>query len=510
MPHLLPHLLPHPLPTRRRAWRPWRHRAVAVASAVLLGGVPAGVASAAPPGLQDCRLRGVEAPAWCGELARPLAADDPAGATISVHFAVLPALSRRREPDPVFFFAGGPGQSAIDLAGAVAQLLARFSNRRDIVLIDQRGTGRSAPLTCEDDDAPTRPLRESLDDARALRALARCREQLQALPHGDLRRYTTIDAVQDAEAVRRALGAERVNLVGVSYGTRVALDYLRQAPQAVRRVVLDGVAPPDMALPLSFARDATTAFEALLAWCEGDTACRQRQPRLRAQWQALLAVLPREVTLPHPVSGREERLTLTREALAGLVRAPLYSPLLSSALPQAIAQAAGGRWEALLGLAAALGGGRSAGIAQGQHFAVVCSEDLPGVQAQPPSHGDFAGLAARYREACAGWPRARLPSAFYRIGAAPVPVLLLSGALDPVTPPHHGERVAARLGARARHVVVAAGGHGQLGLPCVREMVHRFVDAEGEAAALAVDAGCVQRRPRPPTFVAPGAEGDAP
>ncbi|MCZ2440372.1 MAG: alpha/beta hydrolase [Burkholderiales bacterium] len=470
----------------------------------------AGPASGVPQGLEKCRLRGLETPAWCGTLSRPLATEAPHGATITLHFAVLPALSRQRKPDPVFFFAGGPGQSAIDLAGPVAQLLGRFANRRDLVLIDQRGTGRSAPLVCDGDDTPTQPLRSTLDEALVLRDLARCREQLQALPYGDLRRYTTVEAVQDAEAVRQALGAERVNLVGVSYGTRVALDYLRQAPQAVRRVVLDGVAPPDMALPTSFAHDAQAAFDALLAWCEGDPACRQRHPRLRAQWQALLAALPREATLQHPVSGREERLTLTPDMLAGLARAPLYSPPLGSALPLAIEEAAAGRWAPLLGLASALGGGAPARLAQGEHFAVICSEDMPRAEALPPPQGAFSSLAQRYRRACADWPRAQLPPAFYRIGPAPAPVLLLSGALDPVTPPQHAERVAARLGARARHVVAAAAGHGQLALPCVREMVYRFVDAEDEAAALSLDAGCVQqlqRRARPPVFVPPGTAG---
>ena len=477
----------------------------ALRAGLLTALLSASLAQAAPPGLQDCRLRGVETPAWCGTLKRPLAADAPAGPTIELHFAVLPALSRQRKPDPLFFFAGGPGQSAIDLAGPVSQLLARFSNRRDLVLIDQRGTGRSAALSCEDDDAPTRPLRAMLDDALVLRELARCRERLQALPHGDLRRYTTVDAVQDAEAVRRALGVAQVNLVGVSYGTRVALDYLRQAPQAVRRVVLDGVAPPDMALPSSFARDAQAAFDALLAWCEGDAACGRRHPRLRAHWQALQAALPREATLVQPVTGRPERITLRHETLAGLARAPLYTPLLASALPQAIDEAAAGRWEPLLGLASALDGPRHGRIAQGEHFAVICSEDMPRVATEPPPQGDFASLAERYRSACAGWPRATLPAAFYRIGPAAAPVLLLSGAIDPVTPPRHAERVAAQLGTRARHVVVPAAGHGQLALPCVRELVHRFVDTEDEAAALAVDAGCVKQRPRPPLFVPPGA-----
>jgi pimeloyl-ACP methyl ester carboxylesterase len=462
-------------------------------------------AATPPPGLQTCQLRGVEFPAWCGKVLRPLDPQSPDGPAIEVHFAVLPALSRQRKPDPVFFYAGGPGQSAVDLAGPVARLLARFSNRRDLVLIDQRGTGRSAPLHCDGDDVPDRPLREAVDADAAQQALVRCLEALQRLPHGDLRHYTTPLAVQDAEAVRAALGAGRINLIGVSYGTRVALEHLRQFPATVRRVVLDGVAPPDMALPQSFAEDAQAAFDDLLAWCEADADCRRRHPQLRQQWQALRAALPQTVTLAHPVSGRDERLTLTTEVLAGLVRAPLYAPILASALPAAIGAAAQGHWTPLAGLAAALAGGRGGRLAQGQHFAVVCSEDLPRMETGSRPDGDFAALAARYRRACEGWPRADLPADFYQVGPAPVPVLLLSGAADPVTPPRHGQRMARVLGARARHVVVPAAGHGLLGLPCVREQVFRFVDADDETAALAAEGGCPAQRPRPPAFVPPGA-----
>ena len=207
-----------------------------------LVGLPAFAQTAAP-----CWLRGVEPQGLCGSVQRPL---DPARATgpqIAVHYAVLPALARNKHPDPVVFLAGGPGQSAIEIAGQVAALLARFSNRRDIVLVDQRGVGRSAPLLCDSDD-PALPLAEQFSLERQRARLADCLKKLQALPQGDLRQYTTSIAVQDLDAVRQALGAERINLVGASYGTRVGLEYLRVYPGRVRRVVLDGIAPPDMGL----------------------------------------------------------------------------------------------------------------------------------------------------------------------------------------------------------------------------------------------------------------------
>lgn len=475
--------------------------ALALAAALA---APAAVAETRP-GLAPCQLEGVEHGALCGSLRRPLDPKAPQGVQIDIHYAVLPALARNRQPDPVFFFAGGPGQSAIDVAGMVSRLLARLSNRRDIVLVDLRGTGRSAPLRCAE-PSPTAPLADAVDPARQLARLADCRQALRRLPHGDLRHYTTALAVQDVDAVRRVLGAERIDLVGGSYGTRAALEYVRQFPQAVRRVVLDGVAPPDMVLPAASSADNQAALDAVFDACSAEAACRARHPRLRDDWRALLAGLPREVTLPHPLTGEPQPLTLTRDAVLGLVRGPLYVPALAAALPLAIAQAAQGRFEALVGLSTALAGARSPRIAEGLHFAVVCAEDLP----RQARSGDLQGadfgssFADVYREVCADWPRGEVPAAFYSLPPAPVATLVLSGGADPVTPPRHGERAAKALGPKARHVVVPEAGHGVMALPCLRDTIFRFVDAAGDDEALQVDADCARGLPRPPAFAAPG------
>ena len=453
------------------------------------------------PGLKACRLKGLEHDAWCGVLRRPLDPAQPQGTQIDLHYAVLPALARNRKPDPLLFFAGGPGQSAMDLAGSVNRVMARLSNRRDIVLVDQRGTGRSAPLMC-DEPAPNAPLAEGVDPARQTARLVACGRRLQKLPHGDLRHYTTWVAMQDADAVRQALGAARVNIVGGSYGTRAALEYQRQFPHAVRRMVIDGVAPPDMVLPASYSSDSQAALEAVIASCEADAVCKQRHPALRADWQALLASLPREVSVAHPVTGAVERLIITRSWVLGLVRAPLYVPALASALPQAIAEAGRGRFEPLLGLASATGGGRSARLAEGMHFSVVCAEDLPRLaQAGDRPGTDFGdSFAAQYRQVCEHWPRGSVPAAFYTVPPARAAALVLSGGADPVTPPRHGERVAKALGAKARHVVVPQAGHGVMAIGCMRDAVFRFIDADSDEAALQVEADCARQIPRPLPF----------
>lgn len=476
--------------------------AVALAGLLLLAAAPASRAADAPPGLKACRLSGVEHDAWCGVLKRPLDPAEPQGRQIDLHYAVLPALARNKKPDPVFFFAGGPGQSALGLAGSVSRLMARVSNRRDLVLIDQRGTGRSAPLQC-DEESPTRPLAEAADPARQLAQMQACRTKLEKLPHGDLRMYTTTIAMQDADAVRQALGATQVNLVGGSYGTRAALEYVRQFPQAVRRVVIDGVAPPDMVLPASFSRDGQQALDAMLAACELDAACKARYPALRADWASLLRSLPRAVTVAHPVTGVPESFTLTRDMLMGMVRLPLYVPALASALPLAVTEGAQGRLAPLLGVAGAMAGRRSGALAAGMHYSVVCAEDLPRLaQASDAPGADFGRAnAEQYARVCADWPRGQVPAAFYTLPPAPGATLLLSGGADPATPPRHGERVAKALGDKARHVVVPQAGHGVMGIGCMRDVVFRFIDAASDEAALKVDADCASAIPRPPAFI---------
>ncbi len=473
-------------------------RALALSAVLLSLLSPASQAAALAP----CRLKGVEYEALCGSLLRPLDPAAPQGRQIELHYAVLPAVARNKAADPVFLLAGGPGQSAIDLAGPLAKLLYRLNNRRDIVLVDQRGTGRSAPLLCDMPPA-TAPLNEGGADAQAA-LMARCLQALPKLAHvgapASLRHFTTPVAMADLDTVRQALGAAGINLIGVSYGTRAALEYQRQFPGAVRRMVIDGVAPADMVLPASFAVDNQAALDSLFDWCEADRACAAAQPGLRAAWQRLLARAPHAVQVAHPFTGAPESLTLTRDALHGLVRAPLYVPHLAAALPQAIRSADAGRFEALFGLASALGSARKAEteLAHGMHFSVICAEDVP--RLPPPLAGEAASTHL-YRQVCANWPRGELPAAFYTLAPSTAATLVLSGGIDPATPPRHGARVAAALGPKARHEVVPHAGHGVMSLPCLRDTVYRFINAASDDAAQAVELGCAKAMPRPPAFV---------
>ncbi|WP_238139673.1 alpha/beta hydrolase [Roseateles aquatilis] len=455
--------------------------------------------------LTACRVDGVPTEVQCGSIRRPLDPARPTGTQIDIHFVVVRALARNKFPDPVLLLAGGPGQSAVALTGMVLPRLSRLNYRRDLVFVDQRGTGRSAPLVCPDNS--DKPLEELVQPGARLRLLDQCRTQLERLPHGDLRFYTTTIAMQDMDAVRAALGVEQWNLVGASYGTRAGLEYQRQFPQRVRRAVIDGVAPPDMVLPVSFSRDVQAALDGVIDACAKETACNARFPALRTEWQGLLKSLPRKVTFTHPVTGRSEDVTLTREALLGMVRPPLYAPATAAALPAALHEAAQGRFDAVAGLAGQLGGGsRATRIAEGMHFSVICAEDAPRItQSTEAPAADFGTLDSDlYSSVCRQWPRGEVPAAFYTLPVSKTPVLLVSGGADPATPPRHATRVAQALGAQAVHVVVPQAGHGvALTLACMRDVVYRFIDAPKDADALRVDTACATRIPRPPAFLPP-------
>jgi pimeloyl-ACP methyl ester carboxylesterase len=459
-----------------------------------------------------CRIPGVAQEVLCGVVQRPLDATRPKGTQIDIHYAILPAVARRKREDAVFFIAGGPGQSAIDLMPHVLPLFTRLNQRRDVVFVDQRGTGRSAPLRC--DPPKTNTLvgwAQSSDLAQSMQDAQDCLKRLNALPWvthpSDIGQFTTTQAMQDLNAVREQLGARSINLVAASYGTRAALDYQRQFPQTVRRMVLDGVVPPNMALHTSSGGDAQAALDAVWTACGAEPACQKRHGDLRTTWQQLLQSLPKDQLVNDPRTGQSEVLTITRDMVLAAVRGPLYAPSLTAALPQAVQDAAAGRWEGLAALASATAPRHGPPLYTGMHLSVVCAEDVKAAKpstAPAVSSADFGdALAQRYTAICPLWPTVDIPPAFYQLKPSHVPVLLLSGGVDPVTPPRHAKQVAQALGNKVTQVVVPQASHGLMGLPCVPDLVFRYLDTPDNQTPQ-VDGTCLQSLPRPLSFSFPG------
>jgi pimeloyl-ACP methyl ester carboxylesterase len=472
------------------------------ATLLLLSLCGAACGQASPTGLRQLHAcTGDEGPAdaLCGSLEVFEHRQAAAGRRLSLAIVVLPATSDDYRADPVVFLAGGPGQGAARLAPLIQAVFGRLQRHRDIVLVDQRGTGRSHPLECRTTDETLRA--EFPDDPSALARLKECLESYDA----DVRQYTTPIAMDDLEDVRAFLGYERVNLYGASYGTRAALVFLRQHPSRVRTITLDGVAPPDMRLPLFAARDASRALEQVLSDCQNEQGCGDAYPDLRARTVALLARLeraPATVHVRHPRTGRHEPVEVTPRVATGALVSALYTPVTASTIPLLLHRATQDDFAPLLAMA--LAGDDSTGISVGMQLSVLCSEDVARVDAaaverESASSLFGAHLAAGPLTACRDWPRGALPSGYFDPVRSDVPALILSGDLDPVTPPDWGEHVAQHL-TNGRHYVARGTGHGVASTACGLRVVEQFLE---RASAVDLDAACLDEPQRPFFFVSP-------
>ena len=445
--------------------------------------------------LSPCRLAGLDAPAQCGTYEVWEDRQAQRGRRIQLSVAVVPARLRTHEPDPIVVLAGGPGQGAVSLAPQVMPLFSRLNDSRDVVFLDQRGTGSSNPLDCEDDEAQ-QSLQAVFEETLPERLVVRCLEQLQADP----RLYVTSIAVEDLDEVRDALGYPKLNLWGGSYGTRVALEYIRRHGDRVRTATLDGVAPPDMKLPLSFVRDGEAALERLLAACDEEPLCHKVYPDLRRTMTGLRAQLarsPARVAIQDPRTGERETIEVNENVfLSGLFR-PLYVAELASLLPFGVASAASGDFNPLLAQNLEFTDDISENLSIGMHLAIICAEDIPRISPadlQAVSHSFFGrALVDDFIRACRIWPRGEVPKDYYEPVRSDVPVLLLSGGIDPATPPRHGEEVAKTL-PNSRHLVAPHLGHGVSVHGCGPRLVESFI-RKGNAREL--DGKCLERIPRP-------------
>ena len=482
-----------------------------------------GAASASSVTFEACRLKGIETALRCAtvQVAEDRdAATAAGGRQIPIRVAVIPALARQPESDAIFVFAGGPGQAATDVAGQVYPLFSKLNRDRDIVFVDQRGTGGSHRLSCSRETADG-GLSTAFDAGDLERRIAACATRLGR--QADLTRYTTMVAMQDIDEVRGRLGYPRINLWGASYGTRAALEYLRQFPDRVRTMTLDGVAPASVKLPLSFGVDTYAAMVGVVADCARDAACAARYPTLAADLTALFARLdagPVEIDVVHPVTGTKERVRLSRTGLASLLRTPLYLGLTASLLPAAIEQAKRGDYGALAALGVTVGSGLEENLALGMHLSVLCSEDMPSITTADLDAAKAEALhsvvdgrpnpfalvyLAQYQRLCAPWPKRAPPPAFFASLAgrpgADVPTLMLSGGIDPATPPAHATAVEHQL-THVRHLVAPHVGHGVSMQGCAPDLIERFVK---RADAASIDGACLQSIPRP-LFFAPVVE----
>jgi pimeloyl-ACP methyl ester carboxylesterase len=460
--------------------------------AVATAAWPGGGSAQTPLGEDRCRLVADGLPAAyarCGTFALPLDPAAPDGPTIDVFVARIAALSSEPRPDPLVLIAGGPGQSTVDMYLQQRGAFESVRRERDLILVDQRGTGRSAagfecsvPDDLSLDTTGTVELTRVVDECRA------------SLTH-DPRFYTTTVAVQDLDRVRAELGIEQWNLYGVSYGTRVAQHYLRRFPERTRSVVLDGVVPATLALGPDVAREAQRALEQIFARCEADLGCGARFTALPEHFAEVLGRLEEQANGAEPPP-------LTALELRTLVRFLSYSVVTVALLPVLIEEAHGGNYAPLAGQARTLLRDLPESLSFAMSNSVMCTEDAPYSSADSGEGLGETYLGTTIVEGigilCARWPAGVIDEDFKTPVASDKPVLLLSGEFDPITPPAYAQRAIDGGLTNSVHVVGRGQGHGLVPVGCVPRVVRAFLETPEPAQ---LDASCLTLEPPTPFFL---------
>jgi pimeloyl-ACP methyl ester carboxylesterase len=442
--------------------------------------------------LSPCHVDGIQARVLCGVLEVPENRDNPNQKLVPLNIVVLPSIQKSPQPDPLFFLAGGPGQAATELAATVQSIFAKARQERDIVLIDQRGTGKSNPLKCEPD---TLENEWAYDDTKAdiAQELTDC---LATLGDYDLSQYSTKEAIRDFDAVRQHLGYTMINLYGGSYGTRAALVYMKMFPETLRSVVLDSVAPTQVVVG-PFGKFGARAYDMMLADCAAQPSCLEAFPDLAKSYQTLfqrLETKPALVKMPDPVTSDMTEVLITANKVANSMRLALYSTTMRKMMPLIIDQAAKENYAPLVGFISASAGG--GGMYIGLTFNILCSEDMPRatdsmIASDIDNHFIKDKQTRLFVEGCKVWPKFTPPEGHADPVNSDIPTFILSGTLDPVTPPVWGDLAKETL-SNSRHFVVKTEAHTPIGSTCANKLVAEFLN---DLDLTKIDDSCLEQSP---------------
>ena len=443
------------------------------------------------PGFSEAGKPPIVQGAQCGSLAVHENPEDSASPKISLNILRLPAVNPTAQPDPLFVIAGGPGQSAVNVAEGIAYVFDDIRKNRDIVFVDQRGTGGSAPLDClslEDQDNLWSLAKQQQKLVQALRECIAQHEDRWAF-------YTTPYAVQDLESVRKALGYQQINLWSVSYGTRVALEYMRSYPEAIRTSTLDGVAPVSMALPWHSEEDAWASLTQLNEQCTSIDQCKKRFGNLLDKANAIaqrLDAAPINILVTHPRTQAQTSVEVDNKTFVVLIRMALYGRDLSTLVPLVISRSYDGDYQLLASLVTLIAEqSELADISYGMHYNILCNEDYPQYRGRNSADSHYflkSNLVDLFSDICAIWPQTALDENYFSPVVADIPTLLLSGQRDPVTPPRWADLVMQHL-SHAKHLVAPGGHHSITRDGCVSQLITLFVH-RGSAESL--DTSCVK------------------
>jgi pimeloyl-ACP methyl ester carboxylesterase len=452
-----------------------------------------------PPGpasnslvLEPCTLPGLAETARCGTLDVAENRTKPAGRRLKIGVAVIPATGKA-QTDPLVPLMGGPGEAAISEAAYFVELFAPLRRDHDILLIDQRGTGRSGALRCElySSDDPAVSLR----DLYPVAAVKKCEHQLSA--SADLTQYTYAHFAKDLEQVRLALGYGRMNLFGGSYGTRAAQVFMRDSPQSVRTAYLGSVVPIDVITPLTMAKSAQAALDSMLDSCAAEPACHAAFPKLRQEFHQVLARLDTgEVRVAIP--GRSGVFPIHRGRVIEWFRSMNYRPDSATRLPLMIHRAWLGDFAPFVEGVLANARGADDALSFGLLFAITCNDDVAFMREEDilrETQGTYLGdyRARQQQAACGQWPKVSHPENFRTPVRSAVPTLFVSGDLDGATPLWMTKRAAPGFSNRLE-VVLPGKGHTDVSA-CVPGLYEQFVRS---GAVRGLDLSACKPTPRPP------------
>ena len=451
--------------------------------------------------LVPCTVRGLQGDVRCASVPVPEDPQTPDGRRIALRVVVARATGPERASDPFVLLAGGPGQAGSDMGEFATEAFSRVRMTRDLVLVDARGTGGSGSLRCALMRRPADLVGPTIYPAASVRF---CHDSLSHL--ADLTQYTTVAIADDLERVRAALGYGQLNLYGTSYGTRLALVFLRRHPASVRAIVLKAVAPPTMVAPMNYAADAERAFGLLVRDCAADSACARAYPSPRADLDTVLARAARgEIRVPVPNgAGGADTLAVARDAIAGSLVTLMQSASQRALVPKALRDAAAGDTRALAAVVIQTRRAVDAAIASGMHLSVSCADDGGRLDTAAAAHADAGTFLGPSRvrmlaDACSAWPMPRPAPAAGAAVRGRAPVLLVSGELDPNTPPRHAE-IALRTLPNGRHVILAGVAHGWSNVAdCGAAFVADFI---ARASVTGLDLACA-RVSSAPRFAVP-------
>lgn len=400
--------------------------------------------------------------ARCGKLEVPEDYAKPDGRKIQLQVAIFESTSEAPAKDPVVYLSGGPGAGAVSGLATVATGLGPLLAERDVIAIDQRGTGFSSPaLTCFELDAVT-------DAFGAISAITACHDHF-AEQGTNLGQYNTENNARDVLALRKALGLSKIDVLGTSYGTRLALELMRQEPEGLRAVALDSTLAPDVDALAETASAAERSFNQVFAACADDPMCSAAFPDLEQRFYQVVAALNDK---PLMVKHGDEQVALSGTRLVELTGTLLYDMNGILLIPSIIAEAEGGATTSIeqFGL---LDASADAGVAVGMNLSVVCAEYAPLTSsakiaaAEAEVRPEIASVwnSQKYLVACPIWSVPPAPASMSKPVTSDVTTLLLSGSFDPSTPPSWSDHVAETL-PHAHQTSIASATHGVVLTEC--------------------------------------------